>query len=93
VPAEARRGQAGERESLKRDRDEKMELDTDKKREDRQDFIPLAGPQCGVDAMRDQFTGTEPVPGVVDADAVAHLDLGVHRMPPHVGCRSVPSCP
>ncbi|WP_309237532.1 OBAP family protein [Actinomadura sp. BRA 177] len=55
-------------ESLKRDRDENMQLDTEQKRQDRQDFVPLAGPQCGVDAMRDQFTGTEPIPGVVDAD-------------------------
>ncbi|CNE09770.1 Protein of uncharacterised function (DUF1264) [Mycobacterium tuberculosis] len=55
-------------EALKRDRNEVMQLDTEKKREERQEFVPLAGPQRGVDAMRDQFTGTEPIPGVVDAD-------------------------
>jgi hypothetical protein len=54
-------------ESLKLDRDAVMELDTDQKREERQEFVPLAGPQCGVDAMRDQFSGTSPIPGVVDA--------------------------
>ncbi|WP_199434898.1 OBAP family protein [Qaidamihabitans albus] len=53
-------------ESLRRDRDEAMELDTAAKREQRREFARLARPQHGVDAMRDQFTGTTSVAGVVD---------------------------
>ncbi|WP_344279907.1 OBAP family protein [Actinomadura napierensis] len=58
-------------EALKRDRDETMRLDTAKKSRERQEFVPLAHPQCGVDAMRDQFSGTTPIPGVTDVDGRA----------------------
>ncbi|MGN6574276.1 MAG: OBAP family protein [Nocardioides sp.] len=54
-------------ESLKRSRDEPMGLDVARKREKRQAALrDLAHPQYGVDAMADDFTGTVPVPGVVD---------------------------
>ncbi|TFV61235.1 DUF1264 domain-containing protein [Geodermatophilus sp. DF01-2] len=53
-------------EALKRDRDETMGLDTARKREQRQFLVDRAHPQVGVDAMRNQFSGTVPVPGVVD---------------------------
>ena len=53
-------------ESLKQSRNEAMGIDVAKKREQRRDLVELARPQCGVDAMKDQFTGTTPVPGVVD---------------------------
>jgi hypothetical protein len=57
-------------ESLKRHRDQAMGLDPARKREQRRDLVGLAHPQYGVDAMRAQFTGTTPVPGVVDVAAV-----------------------
>ena len=53
-------------EALKSDRNEVMGIDTDRKREQRQSLRGHAHPQVGVDDMRDQFTGTVPVPGVVD---------------------------
>jgi hypothetical protein len=54
-------------ESLKTDRDEAMGIDVAKKREQRQgDLLQFAHPQRGVDDMKDAFTGTTPVPGVVD---------------------------
>jgi hypothetical protein len=53
-------------EALKQDRDTAMGLDTARKREERQSLVDRAHPQVGVDDMRDQFTGTRPVPGVVD---------------------------
>lgn len=56
-------------ESLKRDRDQAMELDTKKKHDERQSLVDLAHPQQGVDAMKNQFTGTSPTPGVTDANA------------------------
>ena len=60
-----REGECGPR--VKRDRNEAMGIDTDAKRSDRRQFVDLARPQRGVDAMADQFTGTTPAPGVVDA--------------------------
>jgi hypothetical protein len=58
--------------SLKDDRDRTMDIDVPKKRAERQDdLLGLARPQCGVDAMRDQFSGTTPVPGVVDVNSAA----------------------
>ena len=58
-------------EALKENRNQAMGLDTAKTRAERQDFVALAHPQRGVDQMLGQFAGpTEPVPGVVDADAV-----------------------
>ena len=58
-------------EALKEDRDRAMGLDVEKKRGERQEaFLDLARPQCGVDAMKGQFSGpTTPVPGVVDVQA------------------------
>lgn len=56
-------------EPLRRDRDETMGLDTERKRAERQDLQDLARPQCGVDAMKPDFPGATPVPGVVDAGA------------------------
>lgn len=53
-------------ESLARDRDDHMDIDVGKKRDERQSFLHLARPQRGVDAMRDDFVGTSPIPGVVD---------------------------
>jgi hypothetical protein len=54
-------------EAMKQDRDTRMHLDTDAKRRDRQSFVDEARPQHGVDTMRDDFVGTTPVHGVVDA--------------------------
>jgi hypothetical protein len=57
-------------ESLKRSRDEPMGFDVDRKRAKRQAaLLELAHPQHGVDDMVDDFTGTVPVPGVVDVRA------------------------
>ena len=44
-------------------------LNPDKVRHRRQDLLKRAEPQRGVDALRDQFTGTTPIPGVRDIDA------------------------
>jgi hypothetical protein len=55
-------------EGLKRDRDVAMGLDTSRKREQRHDLVVEAHPQHGVDAVADQFPGSTPVPGVVEAD-------------------------
>lgn len=54
-------------ESLKRSRDEAMGIDVDKKHDERQSFVRLAHPQHGVDTMKDDFSGTTPIPGVIDA--------------------------
>jgi hypothetical protein len=56
-------------EALKQDRNQVMGIDVAAKRAQRQDLVELAHPQHGVDAMKDQFSGTTPVPGVVDVDA------------------------
>ena len=56
-------------EALKEDRNRVMGLDVERKREQRQSLVGRAHPQEGVDAMADQFTGTVPVPGVVDVRA------------------------
>lgn len=61
--------------SLERNRNEAMRLDIERKRRDRQSLIDLARPQYGVDAMRHQFTGTTPIPGVVDVQAAAHTAM------------------
>ncbi|MGH3099113.1 MAG: OBAP family protein [Streptosporangiales bacterium] len=58
-------------EALQSDRDRALDIDVPAKRAARQELLDLARPQCGVDAMRDQFSGTTPVGGVVDADAAA----------------------
>jgi hypothetical protein len=54
---------------LKHNRNEAMGIDVEAKRANRRQFVELAHPQCGVDAMADQFTGTTPIQGVVDAAA------------------------
>jgi hypothetical protein len=46
-----------------------MDIDTDAKSRDRQSLLPLTHPQYGVDAMKDQFSGTTPIRGVVDVHA------------------------
>jgi Protein of unknown function (DUF1264) len=62
-----REGEADER--LKENRSAVMGIDVEAKRARRQNLVELAHPQHGVDAMRDEFSGTEPVPGVVDVAA------------------------
>ncbi|MDA8371471.1 MAG: DUF1264 domain-containing protein, partial [Nocardiopsaceae bacterium] len=52
--------------ALAQDRNRVMGIDTAAKQADRQDFVPLARPQRGVDAMAGDFAGTRPIPGVVD---------------------------
>lgn len=54
------------RDELRRDRDAAMGLDTAAKNADRQSFLESAAPQYGVDDMKDDFTGTTAIPGVVD---------------------------
>ncbi|MFR0354890.1 DUF1264 domain-containing protein [Streptomyces sediminimaris] len=58
-------------EELRRDRDRAMDLDTSARHSARASFLPLARPQHGVDAMRDDFPGAVGVPGVRDVDATA----------------------
>jgi hypothetical protein len=55
-------------EQLRQERNEAMHLDTEAKRADRQWFVDLAEPQYGVNAMRDDFSGTTPIPGVRDVE-------------------------
>jgi hypothetical protein len=46
-------------------RDEKLGVDTQEKRESRQDLVARAKPQCGVDVLRERFAGaTSPLEGV-----------------------------
>jgi hypothetical protein len=48
-------------------RDKKMSTDTTQVRQDRQDLVPLAHPQSGVDDLKGKFPGkTQPIPGVRD---------------------------
>jgi hypothetical protein len=47
-------------------RDQRMGLNTAEAREQRADFIPLAKPQGGVEAMAGRFPGGKPIPGVRD---------------------------
>lgn len=54
--------------SLEQNREEAMGLDTVKTRGERQSFVSEAHPQESVNRMRDQFTGTSPIPGVVDVE-------------------------
>jgi hypothetical protein len=63
-----REGEAEE--SLKHDRDEHFGIDVAVRRERRQrSLLRYARPQEGVDAMKDDFRDTTPVPGVVDVRA------------------------
>lgn len=60
------------RAELIENRDQRMNISTEDRRRARQDLIPLARPQHGVDALKGKFPGpTEPIPGVVDKDAQA----------------------
>ena len=47
-------------------RDERMKLDSTKARQERQDLIPLARPQGGVEAMAGSFPNAKNIPGVAD---------------------------
>jgi hypothetical protein len=47
-------------------RDRRMNLDSMDARKERQDLVPLAGPQGGVDAIAGAFPKARPVPGVTD---------------------------
>lgn len=55
-------------ETLKRNRNQAMQVDIDKKARDRQTYVELAHPQRGVNALAKAFSHTEPLPGVEDAD-------------------------
>lgn len=51
-------------------RDRRLGIDTAERRASRQDLVPLARPQAGVDALACQFPRpTEPIPGVIDKAA------------------------
>jgi hypothetical protein len=51
-------------------RDRRMNIRTEERRRGRQDLVPLARPQAGVDALKGRFTGpTRPILGVVDEEA------------------------
>lgn len=54
---------------LLEERDQRMGIDTEARRDARRDLIPLAHPQSGVDTLKDNFLGTtQPIPGVVDKE-------------------------
>jgi hypothetical protein len=63
-----RDGEADER--LRHSLHAAMDVDEAGKRERRRGFTELAHPQHGVDAMRDDFDGARPIPGVVDVGSV-----------------------
>lgn len=52
-------------------RDEKMDVDTAQKRQERASLESVARPQAGVDDLKAAFPGARPIPGVVDKRAVA----------------------
>ncbi len=52
--------------ALIRSRDEALGVDTAAKRRQRAELAAVTEPQAGVDAMREQFPGSNPVPGVAD---------------------------
>jgi hypothetical protein len=54
-------------ESLKSNFLQNMKIDEGEKRRRRQGFVDLAHPQRGVDEMAEDFEGSTPIPGVVDA--------------------------
>ncbi|RCW46120.1 uncharacterized protein DUF1264 [Halopolyspora algeriensis] len=62
--------------ALAADRNRLLDIDTAAKSADRQDFVPLARPQHGVDDMAADFTDTRPIPGVVDERAEERPDHG-----------------
>ena len=52
---------------LAENRDREMKVSTEERRRARQDLVPLARPQEGVDALKGQFQRqTQPIPGVTD---------------------------
>lgn len=58
------------RQELVESRDRRMGIDTQERRRAREDLIPLAEPQEGVDTLKGRFPGpTRPIPGVTDAKA------------------------
>lgn len=58
------------REGLVEERDRKLDVDSRERRRAREDLVPLARPQHGVDALAGQFgPRTRPIPGVVDAQS------------------------
>lgn len=50
-------------------RDERMRVDTEQKRQDRQSLVEFANPQHGVDLLKDDLSGTQPIPGIEDVNA------------------------
>ncbi len=54
-------------------RDRRMDIDSAAIARRRQALVPLARPQEGVDAMRSDFRGTTPIPGVVDRNNAARV--------------------
>ncbi len=56
-------------EAMKQHRNHAMRIDADKKYRERQELVKLARPQSGVDALKDRFPGSAPIPGVVDVSA------------------------
>ena len=62
-------GREGEvKPGLTEERDRRLGVRTAEKREQRQDLVPLAKPQMGMDRLNGQFgRPTQPIPGVVDA--------------------------
>tara|TARA_R110000824_G_scaffold208405_8_gene394137 strand:- start:27657 stop:28436 length:780 start_codon:yes stop_codon:yes gene_type:complete len=47
------------------ERDQRMGIDTEERRRARQDLVPLAKPQRGIDALKGEFSRpTKPIPGV-----------------------------
>lgn len=54
-------------------RDQRMNMSTEERRQSREDLIPLARPQSGVDALKGEFPGpTRPIPGVTDKESSAN---------------------
>jgi hypothetical protein len=65
-----REGEA--RPGLVEERDRRTGIDTAARRRARQDLVPLAHPQAGVDALQGRFgRPTQPIPGVVDERSAA----------------------
>lgn len=54
--------------SLVRNRDEAMGIDSGEHRQDRQNLLPDAEPQHGVNTLKDHFPNSTPIPGVVDVN-------------------------
>jgi Protein of unknown function (DUF1264) len=58
------------RPELVEERDRRMEIDTKERARERQELVPLAHPQAGVDALKGEFAGpTQPIPGVLESRA------------------------